>query len=205
MRNIVGMFSTLPEAKALVHALNHAGVARQSISIIAGNEAEHHEEFLKKSKSLSTSTGDAALSSASTGGGVGLLAGLTVILIPGVGPIIAGGVLATLLTTAGIGATFGGLIGAFAQMGLPHERAPLFAEAVKRGKVVVLAQVPEEKEEEITSIFRGFGASDIQDSVDTWRSEGWSGPKVDPHPLFPSESDIHDQEMPETSEVPARR
>ena len=43
---------------------------------------------------------------------IGLLAGVGALAIPGIGPIIAGGALASTLAGAGIGAAAGGLLGA---------------------------------------------------------------------------------------------
>ena len=48
--------------------------------------------------------------------------GLGVIAIPGVGPIIAAGPLATTLAGAGIGAAAGGIIGALTDAGSPRMR-----------------------------------------------------------------------------------
>jgi len=44
-------------------------------------------------------------------------------LIPGIGPVIAGGILGAALTGAAVGATAGGLFGALREWGLPEEEA----------------------------------------------------------------------------------
>jgi hypothetical protein len=63
--------------------------------------------------------------------GVGALA------IPGIGPIIAGGALASTLAGAGIGAAAGGLIGALVGMGVPEEDAKHFERGFQEGAVLV--------------------------------------------------------------------
>jgi hypothetical protein len=194
MHTVIGVFKSLPQAERAAHDLMQAGISSQSISVLAGNDAAKHDEYLRKIKDMSRSAGAVAASSASVGAGVGLLASLTMIVIPGVGPIIAGGALATLLTGAGVGATFGGLIGAFHQMGLPHEKAPLYEEAIRRGAVIVFAEVDAEREKEAVQILANHGAIDLRDVADPWNSIPWSGPSVDPHP-YPSDPDVRSHEM----------
>ena len=66
-----------------------------------------------------------------------LLAGVGALAIPGVGPIIAGGALASTLAGAGIGAAAGGIIGALAGMGVPEEDARHFERGFQQGGVLV--------------------------------------------------------------------
>jgi hypothetical protein len=73
------------------------------------------------------------------GGAVGLLAGVGVLAIPGVGPIIAGGALASTLAGAGIGAAAGALIGALVTMGVPEDDARYFETGLRQGSVLVTA------------------------------------------------------------------
>jgi hypothetical protein len=194
MHTVAGVFKSLQEAQRASSDLMRDGVPSYSISILAGNDASKHDEYLRKAKEMSESPGAAAASSASFGAGVGLLASLTAIIIPGVGPIIAGGALATLLTGAGIGATFGGLIGAFHQMGVPHDEAPLYEEAVRRGAVILTAEVDSEREGDAVKILSNHGAIDLRNTADPWNSVDWSGPSADAHP-FPTDPDVRSHEM----------
>jgi len=129
----------------------------------------------------------------------GFFAGLVLLAIPGVGPIIAGGAIATVLTGIGIGAASGGLIGAFANMGISHDEAHLYEEAVRRGKVFVAAQVSEEMEPEAIRVMSEHGGRDIQDEAETWRATGWKHPypndssvtASEPADLIPPETYTH--------------
>jgi hypothetical protein len=182
MRTVVGVFTSLVEAERAERDLKNLGIPGANISIVAGNDANRHKEYLEKSKLASTSAGAAAASGASFGGGVGLIAGLVALVIPGVGPIVAGGALVTLLTGLGIGAAGGGLIGALREMGVSHERAPIYEEAVRRGAVMLAADVDSSREGDALSVMDRHGARDLRDEVDTWTAAGWGGPSVDPHP-----------------------
>jgi len=153
--------------------LKNAGVPEEDISLIAGNESGLHDKYLQKSRKASASTAAVAASDASLGGGVGIVAMLVAFAIPGVGPIVALGPLLTVLGAMGIGAVAGGVIGALHQMGISHEEAPLYEEAVR---------VDEEFEEKAVAALKAHGARDVRDEADTWGHSGWSGQAHDPHP-----------------------
>src|SRR3954452_21266988 len=55
------------------------------------------------------------------GGAAGLLAGLGILAIPGLGPVVAAGWLASTVAGMAVGAATGGLIGALTQLGVPEE------------------------------------------------------------------------------------
>ncbi|HLS47435.1 MAG TPA: hypothetical protein VK012_02890, partial [Gemmatimonadales bacterium] len=89
------------------------------------------------------------------GGVLGLLVGVGAIIIPGIGPVVAGGVLASTLgiaggtaaAGAGIGAATGGILGALIGMGVPHEDARYFERGVKEGGTIVTVDAGSRAEE----------------------------------------------------------
>lgn len=183
MKTVVGAFPSMAEAERVARDLEEMGIDKDEISVIAGNEAGAHDEYVKKP----AGAGAAAASAASFGGGVGIVAGLIALAIPGVGPIIAGGALATVLTGLGVGAAAGGLVGAFTNMGVSHEEAPLYQEAVRRGGVVVAAHVNDPMERDAIRVMDEHGARDLKAEADAWRASGWKGSYSNPHP-YPSDS-----------------
>jgi hypothetical protein len=72
------------------------------------------------------------------GGVVGLLAGVGALAIPGVGPVIVGGALASTLAGTRIAAA-GGLTGALVTMGVPEEDARYVETGLREGSVLVTA------------------------------------------------------------------
>jgi hypothetical protein len=196
MKTVTGVFSSVGEAELALRDLERLGIPEDSVNLIAGNDKNRHDEYLKKSREASTSTGTAAASAASFGGGMGIVATLVALAIPGVGPLVAGGAIATVLAGMGVGAVAGGLIGAFKNMGISHEEAPLYEEAIRRGAVIALAKVDERMEPEAVATMGQHGARDIHDVADTWRASGWSGPSSDPH-AYVSDSSVVWHEMPE--------
>jgi hypothetical protein len=195
MKTVTGVFPSMGDLERAVLEVERIGVSNEAISVIAGNDANRHKEYLEKSRHAAQTAGAAAASGASFGGGVGIMASLVLLAVPGVGPFVAGGALAYVAAGLGIGAAGGGLISALHNMAIPHEDAPLYEEAVRRGALMLVAQVDDSMEHNVAELMREHGARDLKDEVDTWRAAGWSGPKVDPHP-YSSDSSIRGHEPP---------
>lgn len=85
------------------------------------------------------------------GGSTGLLAGLVAITLPASAPVVAGGVLlATTLAGAGIGAWVSGMVG----MSAGNRRVKEFADAIEAGELLVMADVPAERVDEIEACIK---------------------------------------------------
>ena len=104
------------------------------------------------------------------GGSSGLLAGLVAVALPPASTVIAGGVLlATTLAGAGIGAWVSGMVG----MSIGNRRIKEFEGAIEAGELLVLADVPPERVDEIEAC--------VKNHLPTVEIEG-TEPKV---PAFP--------------------
>ena len=77
----------------------------------------------------------------------------------------------------------GGLLGTFKNMGISHEEAPLYEEAVRRGAVLAIGIVEDERAQEAVETMDARGGRDIRSEVDTWAETDWSGPKSRPSSL----------------------
>ncbi len=82
---------------------------------------------------------------AALGGTAGLLAGLGMIAIPGLGPVVAAGALAA-TAGAAAGAATGGVVGALVASGVPECEAQVYCEAVRRGGTMVSVRTSEADE-----------------------------------------------------------
>lgn len=74
-------------------------------------------------------------------GAAGLMAGLGLLAIPGVGPVVAAGWLAATAAGAAAGGLTGGIVGALTQAGVSDDEAHVYAEGVRRGGTLVTARV----------------------------------------------------------------
>jgi hypothetical protein len=69
------------------------------------------------------------------------LAGLDLLAIPGVDPVVAAGWLVATVAGAAAGGTTGGIVGALTQAGVSDEDVQVYAEGVRRGGTLVTAPV----------------------------------------------------------------
>lgn len=93
-----------------------------------------------------------------TGGIVGgILGAAAALLIPGIGPALAGGIIATTLGGAAMGGIAGGFLGTFTHLGIPEKHAHDYEQAIKEGHTVVTVQT-ETRSEEAAVILRRAGA-----------------------------------------------
>ena len=99
------------------------------------------------------------------GAGVGTLFGLAALAIPGVGPFITAGVLASALGAAGgavasgaiVGGASGALAGAFAKAGYSRDEADFYGSAVERGGIVVAVEADDVSAERLRAELRTLG------------------------------------------------
>ena len=130
MKTISGLFNTHDEAGRAVSALEDAGVS--DISMVSPDKG-----------GADSGAAEGAGVGAAVGGVGGLLAGLGAFAIPGIGPVVGAGWLATTLIGAAAGGAAGGLIGSLTDAGIDEDDAHVYAEGVKRGGTLVTARVDE--------------------------------------------------------------
>jgi hypothetical protein len=110
---------------------------------------------------------------ATVGGIAGLLAGLGIIAIPGIGPVVAAGWLASTAVFAAAGGVAGGILGALTEAGVSEEDAQVYAEGVRRGGTLLTVRVPEGDQERVESIL-DRSAVNIREREMAYRKSGWS-------------------------------
>jgi hypothetical protein len=106
------------------------------------------------------------------------LAGLGLLAIPGLGPVIAAGWLASAAVGALAGGATGGIIGALTQAGVKDEDAQLYAEGIRRGGTLVSARVPDADRALYESVLNRSAVNLIERSA-AYRKAGWN--RFDPN------------------------
>jgi hypothetical protein len=134
-RTVVCLFRNRSDAEQAISDLRVAGFTRDQIGI-AIKDRDEQRELVESSDTSAAGKGAAAgaVSGGLLGGIIGLLGSL---LIPGLGPIVVGGVLESVLIGAGAGAATGGLIGALVGMGVSEEDAKHFDVGFRQGGTLV--------------------------------------------------------------------
>lgn len=136
-KNVVGVYDTEQEAIAAIDELLKRGYSQNEISVI-GKDIDHVTEETGAAVEESAATG--AIAGGAIGGVTGLLAGAGALAIPGIGPLIAAGPIATSIVGLVTGAGLGGLTGALVGMGIPDEEAEYYENSIKEGKILVLLE-----------------------------------------------------------------
>jgi len=191
-KSIVGIFDHRSDAESAVRELIDNGFSRNDISLIAGNASGDYTHTAASSGEGMSSTAAGASTGAVVGGLGGLLVGLGALAIPGIGPVIAAGPLATTLLGAGVGAAAGGLIGALVDVGVPEEEAGYYAEGIRRGSTLVSVRTEDEMIiDRAANIFERHNAVDIDRRVADWRQAGWTGYDPNAKPVSTEKPVLH--------------
>jgi uncharacterized membrane protein len=95
---------------------------------------------------------------AALGGSLGLLAAVSAIAIPGIGPLLIAGP----LLGAFAGAAAGGAVGVLVGVGIPEDEAKLYEERLKKGGLLLSVHAETREEaDRAHAIFQQTGATDI--------------------------------------------
>lgn len=151
---VFGMFAESEDAIEAIRALQAAGFDSDRIGIAMQDRAVQAEVIEATGSEAAEGAKTGAVSGGVVGGLVGLLGSL---VIPGLGPIVVGGLLASTLTGAGVGALTGGLIGALIGAGASQEEAEHFDAGFRSGGTLVTVDATG-RESEARSILTDAGA-----------------------------------------------
>jgi hypothetical protein len=179
-KTITRLFDSYPDAANAVSDLERLGVPRDDLSIMA-NKRDHGDHDGMSGIADVNDDGDVSRG-ASTGavlGGVGgLLAGLGLLAIPGLGPIVAAGWLASTAVGAGLGAAggaaTGGIVGALKEAGHTDEEANVYSEGVRRGGTLVSARIDDSLAAEAEAALHRNKSVDAAERGSAYRQAGWN-------------------------------
>lgn len=137
-KNVVGVYETEQEAIIAIEDLVKQGYNKQDICVV-GKDLKNVNHIADETGTVAEeSAATGALAGGTVGGLTGLLVGVGALAIPGAGPIIAAGPIASSLIGAVAGAGLGGLTGALIGIGIPDHEAEYYGNSVKEGKILVL-------------------------------------------------------------------
>ena len=135
--SVYGTFETRDKVEKAVDHLRKEGFRSNDISVIFPDRDLSKEFALEKH----TKSPEGALAGGGTGlvvgGALGWLAGIGMIAIPGIGPLLAAGPIVAAIAGAGVGSAVGGIAGALIGLGVPELEARRYEDEVKRGRILV--------------------------------------------------------------------
>jgi hypothetical protein len=168
-RIVVALFEERSEAEDAIRDLKNAGFTNEQIGVatqdrVGAGKARSEETPVDDDpgrivEGTASGLAEGAAVGAVTGGVIGGLVGLvSSLLIPGIGPLVVGGVLASALMGLGVGAATGGLIGALVGMGVPEQDARYFDAGLREGRTLVTVSDTQGASEEALGILQRHGA-----------------------------------------------
>ena len=153
---VVGVFEIRSQADDAIHDLQQAGFRDDQIGFVVrnGDESTIATPAVEQDE---VDTGGGAAAGAVSGGIIGGVVGAAAaLLVPGIGPAIAGGILIAVLGGAVIGAAAGGILGALMNLGIPEEEARYYEGEFSSGRTIVMVNA-EGRQQEATSILHRNG------------------------------------------------
>ena len=158
---LTGLFTDTKQAGDAVAELKSKGYTKD-ISVVGKDPADGKVETHSVKQDGAEGAATGATTGAVLGGASMLLAGITAIVVPGVG--LVAGAIATALTAAATGAVAGGLIGYLVDKGIPDNKAKDYQDRILRGDVLVAVEVDHENEPDAETVLQTHGALEIEHS-----------------------------------------
>jgi hypothetical protein len=149
----VGVFEDRRHAHIAVDALVRNGFSLEQIGFVMPEERSLVDPPHLDHPSR---TGEGAAAGAAAGGTLGGLVGaaLATAFIPGIGPVLAGGMLAGGVAGAALGLAGGGMLGALLGLSVPEEEARVYEQAFHSGRTIVAVQAGERYAEAVAILRR---------------------------------------------------
>ncbi|PLR27944.1 hypothetical protein SGCZBJ_06240 [Caulobacter zeae] len=189
-KTITRLFDSHTDALAAIADLKDYGVAEDRISLVSDNTDNWHGDGRRAGGPLGDHDGDGdndvadgagkgAAAGGLVGGGAGLLAGLGMLAIPGLGPVVAAGWLAATAVGAAVGAAAGGatggLLGALKEAGHSDDEANVYTEGVRRGGALVSVRAQDDEIASVERILNEGRGVDAERRGGAYRQDGWTG------------------------------
>ena len=189
MQTITKVYDRHHQARQAVSDLEKAGIRSADISLVANKYVSEKYADVDDASEAAAGAGIGAM----VGGTAGLLAGLGLLAIPGLGPVVAAGWLASTAVGAIAGGATGGIIGALVDSGVPEDHAHVYSEAVRRGGTLLSVRVDDSQAARVQAILDRYQPLDPVRVGDEYRRSGWErfDPNAEPYRL----SDIEIERM----------
>jgi uncharacterized protein (TIGR02271 family) len=155
-KTIAAAFTNRDDAQRATRALRDAGFNEDQIGVASSRGRTDGDDLTDADEESYAAEG--AVAGVATGAGLGALWGLGILagILPAIGPAIAGGTLAVLLSSAAAGAAAAGLAGALIGMGMSKEEAEYYEGEMKAGRTIVTVNAGA-RQDEALRILRQFG------------------------------------------------
>lgn len=177
METVAGIFQSRAQAEEAVRQVHAKGIANDRIALLTPGMSEKRiEREVPTADTEQPGMGSAM--GGTVGGAMGVAGGATLgaaaasLLVPGVGPVIAGGLLGAAILGAGgtaAGVAAGQALEKELDLGLPHDELYLYEDALRQGRSVVVAFTDsDEATYAAQSAMTRAGAESIDEAREKW-------------------------------------
>ncbi|HEV7684476.1 MAG TPA: hypothetical protein VGO68_20365 [Pyrinomonadaceae bacterium] len=177
METVAGIFASRAAAEDAVKEIHSLGIPTDRIALLTPGMSDKRVEAAvptddTEQPGMGAAMGGTVGGAIGVAGGASLGAAVASLLVPGVGPVIAGGILGAALLGAGgtlTGVAAGQALEKELEAGLPHDELFLYEDALRKGHSVVVAFVEEEGAiYAVRGAFAGAGAEGIDEARENW-------------------------------------
>jgi hypothetical protein len=194
-QTLTRLYDSYDTALRVALTLKEAGFTERDVSLVSSRAATRPVE--DETGPAADHAGTGAAVGGIVGAATGLMIGTGMLAIPGIGPVVAAGWLASTFAmgAAGVaaGGLAGGIVGALAGTGT-EEEIQVYAESIRRGDTLVTVRAPDERAQEAARILVSFPFVDVASREAEYRSTGWqrfdeaaqSSPRERREPVLPS-------------------
>jgi hypothetical protein len=172
MKAIAAIFRSRADAERAAQRLVALGCAPEHLSVLSPGADPRGTVPSDEGEAPGTGAAIGAVVGGATGAAIGMPLGAAVsLMVPGVGPVIALGLIGAALFSAG-GAAVGSALETTLSQGVPRDDLFIYEDALRRGRSVVIALTEDDTvAERARETFAATGGVDIAAARDDW----WAG------------------------------
>ena len=154
---IVGIFRDRSRAQEAVRSLKQAGFRDDQIGILSPGH-DNDSPSLDQATNSKVAEGSAIGAAAGAGAGALWALGISAGVLPVIGPAVAGGLLMSVLASAGGAAAAGTIVGGLVGLGIPDDDARAYEGEVRSGSTLVTVNA-DNRETAAWQILQRYGAN----------------------------------------------
>jgi hypothetical protein len=163
--SVLGIYTSRVSVENATDALVRSGFSASDVSVLLPENLGPKSIGTEKATKAPEGAATGATTGAVLGGGLGLLAGIGALAIPGLGPFMAAGPIMAALAGMGVGGTVGGFTGALVGLGIPEYEAKRYEGRLQKGGILLSVHCDTSDEiKRAKDLMKSTGAEDISSS-----------------------------------------
>jgi hypothetical protein len=180
LTTVCRLYDGYADANRVILLLEASGVPLSDTSLISNNcdtwyRGPAASNVVPLRKQRENSNAGRGIEGAAIGATTATAASLvTLLTVPGVGPVVGVGWLGTMLGSMAAGGVTGGLLGALTNAAINEEVAQVLVEGVRRGGTLVTTRAPQEDVPRIEALMVR-NAVNLRERSQIYRKAGWLG------------------------------